>query len=288
MHCVDGFVYRKEAKMGLRIATNVASLATQRQLASTNEKQTKQFQRIASGQRITSAGDDAAGLAISENMRAQIRSTQQAERNANDGISLVQVAEGGMFEASNILVRMRELAIQASSDTIGDTERGFIDQEIQSLKEEVDRIAAVTEFNGTPLLSGGEDLEIQVGIRAGEDSRVTFAVSENNLSTDSLGISGLSAESRDGARNMLDAVDGAFDQLNAGRARLGAMQNKLQSTVNNLRISNENLSQARGRIADTDIAAASSELIQSNILSQAGIAVLAQANAAPTKALQLI
>ena len=274
--------------MGLRIATNVASLATQRQLSATNEKQAKQFQRIASGQRITSAGDDAAGLSISENMRAQIRSGVQAERNANDGISLVQVAEGGMFEASNILVRMRELAIQASSDTIGDTERGFINQEITSLKEEVDRIAAVTEFNGTQLLSGGEDLEIQVGIRSGEESRVVFAVSENNLSSDSLGISGASTESRDSARDMLESVDNAFDQLNAGRARLGAMQNKLQSTVNNLRISNENLSQARSRIADTDIAAASSELIQRNILSQAGISVLAQANSAPTSALQLL
>ncbi len=274
--------------MGLRIATNVASLSTQRQLARTNEKQAKQFQRIASGQRITSAGDDAAGLSISENMRAQIRSTKQAERNANDGISLVQVAEGGMFEASNILVRMRELAIQAASDTIGDTERGFIDQEIQSLKGEIDRIANVTEFNGTPLLSGGEDLELQVGIRSGEDSRVIFRVSENNLSTDSLGISGVSTESKDTSRDMLDAIDNAFDQLNAGRARLGAMQNKLQSTVNNLRISSENLSAARGRIADTDIAAATSKLIQQNILSQAGISVLSQANSEPTKALQLI
>lgn len=274
--------------MGLRIATNVASLATQRQLASTNEKQAKQFQRIASGQRITSAGDDAAGLSISENMRAQIRSTAQAERNANDGISLVQVAEGGMYEASNILVRMRELAIQAASDSVGNTERGFINQEIQSLKGEVDRIASVTEFNGTKLLSGGDDLELQVGIRGGEDSRVVFAVSENNLSTDSLGISGVSTESRDSSRDMLESIDNAFDQLNAGRARLGAMQNKLQSTVNNLRISNENLSAARGRIADTDIAAATSELIQQNILNQAGISVLAQANSSPKNVLQLI
>ncbi len=275
--------------MGLRIATNTASLATQRQLASTGEKQSKQYQRIASGNRIINAGDDAAGLSISENMRAQLRSTAQAERNANDGISLVQVAEGGMFEASNILVRMRELAIQAASDTIGDTERGFIDKEVQSLKDEVDRIAKVTEFNGTPLLSsGGKDLEFQVGIRSGEESRVVFKVSENDLSTDTLGINGASTESKDSAREMLESVDKAFDRLNAGRANLGAMQNKLQSSVNNLRISQEMQSQARSRIADTDIALATSELTRENILSHAGISVLAQANSAPNKALQLL
>jgi flagellin len=277
--------------MGLRINTNVASLAAQRALSRTSESQGKHFQRIASGNRITSAGDDAAGLSISENMRAQIRSLGQAHRNANDGISAVQVAEGGLYEISNIVVRLRELSVQAASDTVGDRERGFINQEFQSLVGEVDRISNVTNFNGTPLLNGQApkgELEFQVGARSDDADRIKFKVSENDVRADALGITGLSASTVDDARANLDKLDDAMGLVNGARARLGAMQNKLGATVSNLEIARENLSQARSRISDTDIAASTSELVRENILQQAGISVLAQANNAPTSALKLI
>lgn len=277
--------------MGLRIATNVASMAAQRNMSKTTELQKKHFQRISSGNRITSAGDDAAGLSISENMRATVRSLRQAERNTNDGISLTQVAEGALNEVGNIVIRLRELGIQAASDTVGDEERGFIDEEVQSLIQEVDRIANVTTFNGTPLLNGEADkdtLEIQVGTRNDEADRIGFDTTENNVTTSELGIDSLSYESIEDARDSLDTVDSALNLINAARARLGAMTNKLHSTVSNLQISNEMLSQARSRIADADIAEETSELVRENILQSAGIAVLAQANSAPTAALRLL
>ena len=169
--------------MGLRIATNTASMVSQRALSNTSAAQTKTFQRLASGQRITSAGDDAAGLSISENMRAQIRSMGQAERNAGDGISLVQVAEGGLNEVGNILIRLRELSVQAASDTIGDKERGFIDKEVQSLVSEVDRMASVTSFNGTPLQNGEskkDELSIQVGTRREDNGSDRIVIKPND------------------------------------------------------------------------------------------------------------
>ncbi|MBU6375743.1 MAG: flagellin FliC, partial [Bdellovibrionales bacterium] len=226
----------------------------------------------------------------SENLRAQIRSTGEAEKNANNGISLVQVAEGGLSEVGNILVRLRELSIQAASDTIGDKERGFINQEVQSLTAEVDRIANVTTFNGTPLLNGQgkSQLELQVGIRSDEHDRIGFNVSENDVRADALGISGVKSETIDDARSSIDAVDSALNRVSETRARLGAMQNKLHSTANNLTIGKENLMAARSRISDTDIAEETSNLVRENILQQAGIAVLAQANQNPMSALKLL
>lgn len=277
--------------MGLRISTNIASLQAQKTLKENSVDQQKRYTRISSGNRITSAADDAAGLSISETMRAQIRSLGQAERNASDGISFVQVAEGGMYEVSNILVRLRELAIQAASDTIGDKERGFIDTEFKSLVQEVDRIANVTNFNGTPLLNAEAvkgELEFQVGTQATESDRIVFNANENDIRTDALGINGLNTASVEDARDTLATLDEAMGHVNESRARLGAMQNKLISTTNNLATAKENLANARSRIADTDIAEETSKLVQANILQQAGIAVLAQANAAPTKALQLL
>jgi len=276
--------------MGLRISTNVAAMAARRALAHTSDDLKTSYSRLSSGNRITSAGDDAAGLSISEGLRAQIRSTSQAERNANDGISFVQVAEGGMSEIGNILIRLRELSIQAASDTIGDKERGFINQEFQSLIGEVDRIANVTSFGGTQLLNGqsGDDLQFQVGIRNNEADRIIFKTSENDVRADSLGVSGISAESIDAARNALDNIDAGMAKVSEARARMGAMQNKMQSTVNNLMITKENLSQARSRIADADIAEETSNLAKNNILQQAGVSVLAQANMAPTSALKLL
>lgn len=277
--------------MGLRISTNMASMSAQRALSGTNEDQAKSYQRLASGNRITSPGDDAAGLSISENLRAQIRSMQQAEKNASNGISFVQVAEGGMQEIGNIMIRLRELAIQAASDTVGDTERGFIDQEYQSLLAEVDRIANVTNFNGTPLLNGQapkEILEFQVGIRNDEADKIQFDTTENDVRADALGVSGISAATIDEAREAIDAVDEGLSKVNAARARLGATQNKMHSTVRNLQIAKENLFAARSRIADTDVAEETSNLVQKNILQSAGISVLAQANTSPMQALKLL
>lgn len=279
--------------MGLRIATNMAAISANRELQKTSQHQSKTYQRLASGNRITEAGDDAAGLSISENLRAQIRSMHQAERNANDGISFVQVAEGGLNEIGNILIRMRELAIQAASDTVGDRERGFINQEVQNLSQEVDRIANVTTFNGTQLLNGESkksELQFQVGINAEENGsdRITFKPNEFNVKAEEIGIDGLSYASTDGAREALERVDKAMHKVFENRAKLGATQNKLHSTINNLGIAKENLANARSRIADADVAHETSELVRGNILQSAGIAVLSQANQAPTKALQLL
>ncbi len=279
--------------MGLRIATNMAAMSANRALSQTSAGQSKSYLRLSSGNRITEAGDDAAGLSISESLRAQIRSMGQAERNANDGISFVQVAEGGLAEIGNILIRMRELAVQASSDTIGDRERGFINQEVQSLSGEVNRIANVTNFNGTSLLNGESaksELQFQVGIRKENDDadRIVFKPNEYNMKTSELGIESISYETIDDARSALDNVDTAISKVFETRARLGATQNKLHATVNNLQIGKENLSSARSRIADTDVAAETSELVRGQILQSAGVAVLAQANAAPMQALKLL
>lgn len=277
--------------MGLRISTNIAAMMTNRALSHSTEEQAKSYQRLASGQRITQAADDAAGLAIAENLRAQVRSMGQAERNANDGISFIQVAEGGLTEISNIMIRMRELGIQAASDTIGDRERGFINQEVQSLLKEVDRISNVTNFNGTPLLNAQAPkgiLEFQVGIRSAENDRINFDARAIDSRVESLGIEGIEFESVDSARESLDKIDDAMSKVFKSRASLGAMQNKLQSTVRNISVAKENLSIARSRIADTDVASETSELVRGNILQSAGIAVLAQANSAPTQALKLL
>lgn len=274
--------------MGLRINTNVAAMAAARALQNSSIEQAKSYQRLASGNRITSAGDDAAGLSISEKLKSQIRSLAQAERNANDGVSFIQVAEGGMNEIGNILIRLRELGIQAASDTIGDTERGFVDKEVQQLKQEVDRIANVTNFNGTPLLNGqaGKDLSFHVG--ASKDDSIAFKPDDYNVSGDSLGIGGLDYTSAEGARDALDVVDDALSKVSGARADLGANQNKLHATISNLAIQKENYSAANSRIRDTDVATEASKLVSGNILQQAGVAVLGQANSAPQSALRLL
>lgn len=275
--------------MGLRIATNVPSLATQRNLQATSNESSKSFARLSSGQRITKSGDDAAGLSISNKLEASVRGLKMAQRNANDGISFVQTAEGGINEVSNILIRLRELSVQAASDTIGDAERGFLDKEVQSLKSEVDRIAKVTTFNGTPLLSGeGNVLSFQVGTEAGEMNRIEFDPRKTNVQADALGVGGLNLSSKDGALEALGNLDEAIKRVNENRSELGAIQNRLQSTSTSLGIATENLSDAKSRIADTDIAAETSTLVKNQILQNAGISVLAQANAAPNNALKLL
>lgn len=277
--------------MGLRINTNMAAMAARRHLLRTSDQQGQHYQRVASGNRINSAADDAAGLAISENMRSQIRSMNQATRNANDGISLVQVAEGGLTEVGNMLIRLRELSIQSATDTVGDKERGFINQEVRSLLAEIDRIANVTSFNGTSLLNGeGEkgELEFQVGIFNQPSDRITFNVAGNDIRIDTLGVADVNTVTVDDARNALDKIDSAISMVNEKRAGLGAMQNKLHATTGNLSIMTENLTNARSRIADADIAEETSALIKENILQSAGVSVLAQANNAPMQALKLL
>jgi flagellin len=276
--------------MSLRIATNIQSLAAQRNLSNNTAVQNKSLEKLSSGSRINKAADDAAGLAISEKLRANIRSMKQASRNANDGISLVQVAEGAMNEVGNILVRMRELSIQGASDTISDTERGFIDKEVQALKGEIDRISNATEFNGTKLLNGTtSDLELQVGINnnAMED-RFLFSTSQTNSTIQGLGLGEISAASKMGSQGNLATLDQAINRVNENRSSMGALQNRLQSTINNLSVYRENLEAANSRIRDTDIAEESSELTKANILSQANVSVLSQANQNSQLALKLL
>ncbi len=276
--------------MGLRIATNITALNAQRQMAITRANLDKTLERLASGSRINHAGDDAAGLAISENLRAQIRGVRQAKRNAQDGVSLIQVSEGGLNEISNMLVRLRELSIQAASDTIGDNERQFADREFQSLKQEIDRIANVTQFNGIPLLNGKAGIfEIQVGVHNNPIlDRIVYDGERSDASIDALKLGGESIATKQGAQLSLAVIDDALNRVNSIRSDLGAMQNRLQSTINNLAINEENLSAANSRIRDTDMAEEVSNLTKDNILMQAGIAVLGQANNTNSTALKLL
>jgi flagellin len=276
--------------MGLRINTNVQSLAAQRNLGVNTEAQKTSFEKLASGSRINKAADDAAGLAISEKMRATIRSVRQDVRNANDGISMIQTAEGGMNEVSNVLVRFRELSIQAASDTLGDQERSFIDKEMQQLKSEVNRIAAGTEFNGRKLLNGeGNALDIQIGTgNNAELDRFSYDPSKTAVGAEALGIAGLSTATKESSQQNLEQIDQAIMKLNENRAELGALQNRLGSAVTSLNIYDENLSGAKSRIADVDMANETAEMMKRNILTQAGTSVLSQANSSSQLALKLI
>ena len=276
--------------MGMRITTNVASINAQRTMVASQRNIQTTYAQLASGSRITKAADDAAGLGISEMLKSQIRSYAQASRNANDGISMVQVAEGGLGEISNILTRLRELGIQASSDTVGDKERGFINAEVQQLRDEVQRIAKTNRFGKINLLDGtGATFDIQVGVNNSPDEdRIAFDSSGLNATTDELGITSIDFSSKDGAQEFLMVVDDAQSKVNGYRANLGAIQNRMQSAVENLGVQHENLSAANARVRDTDIAQASAESARNQILLQASTSVLGQANAQPNLALKLI
>ncbi|MBN8538154.1 MAG: flagellin FliC [Deltaproteobacteria bacterium] len=276
--------------MGMRINTNVSALNAQKNLYMTGINQARSMSRLASGQRINQAADDAAGLAISENLKGQIRGLRQANRNANDGISLVQIAEGSLNEVSNMLIRLRELGVQASSDTIGDTERKFLDVEYQQLKSEVQRVTEATSYNGYDLLNGtGGVIDIQVGVNNDPfKDRISFNSGAANSSLEALGLVAESVETKEGAQFSLQSVDNALVSVNAIRANFGAMQNRLQSTSNNLLVYDENISAANSRIRDADVAAESSELTRNNILMQAGVSVLGQANQMNQLALKLL
>ncbi|MBT3234387.1 MAG: flagellin FliC [Bdellovibrionales bacterium] len=277
--------------MGLRINTNVTSLAAQRALGNTNRDQSLTLEKLSSGSRINRASDDAAGLAISEKLRAEIRGVKQAERNANDGISMVQTAEGGLNEVSSLLTRMRELAVQASSDTVGQRERQFTDLEYQNLKQEIERISQVTQFNGKRLLNGSGDVyDFQVGINNDDfQDRIHYNAQNTNSSIDHIGVGDLSVATSEGAQNSLNIVDEAIQRVSGERAELGAVQTRLGSAIQSLQVSSENLSAANSRIRDTDYAAETAKNTRLSILNQAGTAVLAQSNSVGgTAALKLI
>lgn len=276
--------------MGLRINTNTASLNAQRNLRSSKLGLDKSLERLSSGYRINRAGDDAAGLAISENLRAQIRGLKQAQRNAQDGISLIQVAEGSLNEISGILIRLRELGVQAASDTIGPVERQFLNVEYDQLVSEIDRIADGTEFNGTLLLSGtGSILDFQIGTRNDPNiDRLSFDASKADANSAALGVNLTSVADKASAQNSLSAIDQAIVSVSAMRADFGAIQNRLQSTINNIAVSIENMSAANSRIRDVDVAEESAELTMNNILLNAGTSVLAQANQTSQVALGLL
>ncbi|MAF91654.1 MAG: flagellin FliC [Bdellovibrionaceae bacterium] len=276
--------------MGLRISTNVASINGQRNLMSSQSKMGESMAQLSSGSRINKSADDAAGLAISETMRGQIRGMRQANRNANDGISLVQTAEGGLNEIGNIIVRLRELGMQAASDTVGERERSFIDKEVQQLKSEADRIAKTTKWGDTTLLDGSTpNYEFQVGLFNNEsEDRIAFTANENVATIDALGLSGIDYTSKEGAQGALTVLDEAQNRVNDSRSNLGALQNRLISTVNNLGVAEENLSAANSRIRDTDVAAASADLAKNQVLLQASTATLSQANGTSQLALQLL
>ena len=276
--------------MGLRIATNVPALNAHKNLYSLGNQQSTAMARLASGYRINTSADDAAGLAISENMKAQIRGFKQANRNANDGISLVQVAEGGLSEITNMLTRLRELAIQAASDTLGDRERQFTDLEYQQLKEEIERVAQTTQFNGVPLINGtGGVFDIQVGIQNDQfNDRISFDSSAANVTLEGMGLTEITVADKFQAQESLAFVDDALNAVNAMRANMGAFQSRLQAASSNLSVAEENFTAANSRIRDADVAAESSNLAKTNILMQAATSVLGQANSSQQLALQLL
>tara|TARA_R110002096_G_scaffold143328_4_gene299311 strand:- start:107772 stop:108551 length:780 start_codon:yes stop_codon:yes gene_type:complete len=256
----------------------------------------KNIGRLSSGLRINSASDDAAGLGISENLKADIRGLAQAGRNANDAVSLAQVAEGSMNEQQGIVTRMRELAVQAANGTLGSTERGYIDTEFDSLSAELNRISNTTEFNGQKLLDGSASsgLTMQVGFQNTANDRISMSITR--LVTSTLGtagsagltVAGVSLSTATNSQLALGAFDAAIEQLSTARAKVGAFQNRASITISNLGVAHENLSAANSRIRDVDVASEAADMTKNQILSQAGISVLSQANSLPSSALALI
>mgnify|MGYP001427409395 CR=1 FL=1 len=270
--------------MGLRVNTNIASLTAQRNLQGVSLRLQGNFARLASGLRISAAADDAAGLAISERMRSQIRSYTVAGRNAQDGISMVQTGESALNEVSNILIRMRELSIQAANGTLSTGDRSTVDTEFQQLIEELDRVSSQTAFNGVNLLNNTNTLNIQVGINANQIIPITSV----DVSSTNLGIGTASVTSISNANAALGVIDTALNTLNTARGELGAAQNRIQSAFNSIQNVRENLSAAESRIRDVDVAAETADLSRNSIIQQAATSILQQANVQPQIALALL
>lgn len=276
--------------MGFRVNTNVSSMHAQTSLKTVNRETEESLSKLSSGQRITKAADDAAGLAISEKLKAHVRSSQQANRNANDGISLVQTAEGGLNETSSLLARMKELAIQAATDTLGDKERSFVQMEYEGLKSELERISRNTEFNGKKLLDGsGSNLDFQVGVGSvGKEDYISYNSGSLNSGMESLGVGQARVASKAQAQESITIIEGAINKVSSHRSTLGSIQNRLLTSSNNLMLYNENMSAANSRIRDVDFAMETANLAKNSILNDAGSAVLTQANNDPKTALKLL
>ena len=274
--------------MALTITTNIASLTAQGNLNISTQKLQGSVARLSSGLRITKASDDAAGLGISETLRAQIRSINQAVRNSNDGISLLQIADGGAGNIGNLLARMRELATQSASGILGANERSFLDQEFIALRSEIDRISSVTEFNNVKLLSGADNnsLSLQIGFRSSANDALTLTL--NDLTTSDLGLSTANISTSSGAATALGNIDSAISAVASARANIGALQNRIDAAVQNLSVASENVTAAESRIRDADIAFETAEFTKNQILVAAGTSILAQANSLPQNALALL
>lgn len=275
--------------MAISVVTNVSSLRAQRNLAKTTAKMGGHVEKLSSGLRINKAGDDAAGSSISSQMTAYEKGLKQAERNANDGISLVQTAEGAMNEVVGILQRMRELAVQSSNEgTMDATERGYIDQEFQLLESELDRIVQVTEYNGQKLVNGAisTGIDFQIGMRNTANDRISITIT--NTTSTALGLNDDTLSTATNAQKAIDALDTALESVNTKRGTLGSTQNRLTMTISNLGVMHENMSAGNSRIKDIDVASETAAFTRSQILQQAGVSMLAQANSLPQAALSLI
>jgi len=274
---------------GISLQTNVASLNAQRMTNRTSQGLGKSMERLSSGFRINSAQDDAAGLGISERLKSQVRGLAQASRNANDGLSVVQTAEGVMSEISDIVIRMRELSVQASSDSVTSTERGYINTEFGELKSEINRLVKSTKFNGQTLLDGtysGKDF--QVGFEKGDATDFVIQVSVAKVNSSGLALTGTTADTKTNAQAAMASLDTALDSLNSARATLGAKGNRFLTAAAAVGVTSENLSSANSRIRDADIAVETSNFSKNQVLMQAGVSMLSQANVQPQLALRLI
>ncbi len=276
--------------MGISLRTNIASIQANNSLNKTNDALAQNMTKLSSGMRINSAGDDAAGLAISEKFRADLRSLTQAKRNAMDGISLIQTAEGGMSEITSILMRMRELAMQGATDTVSDDQKLFLQEEFDQLRLEITRIGETAEYNGLTLLSGtyntANPVTFQVGLTGDITQQINVALA--TITPSAIGIEAVSVSTSSLARAGLSVIDAAIQDLSARRATLGAKQNRLQVTINNINTQHANVSASNSRIRDVDVAEETADLTKNNILMQAGVSVLAQANQIPQLALNLL
>ena len=273
--------------MAYRISSG-APVAAGRYLSQAQTQVESSLRAIASGSRVSRAGDDPAGFAVAESLRAQITGTKQAEMNGEAAQGMLQTAEGALNEQNNILIRLRELAVNSASDTVGETERGYLNEEATQLTAEFDRIAQSTRYGGRQLLTGsGTDYEFQVGSGAGSENVVSFKADADTTSSNA-GIGGLDIESKGGARSALDDIDGALEKVAGARANFGAVQGRLQHSVDNLGATFENLSASRSRIADANVAEESSKLAQARVQEQASVAVMAQANQSSAQALRLL
>lgn len=274
--------------MSLRIGSNVASLTAQRFLEKNQRETGDSFKALASGSRLSTPQNDAAGFAISELLRAQVAGTKQSKTNTETATAMIQTAEGSLNEQNNILVRMRELAVNAASDTIGDTEREFLDEEFQLLVDEFDRISKVSRFGSKQLLTGsGEEFTFQVGPNKGSENEIEFTL-DSDTSAGNVGIEGLAVDDQDAAADALADIDDAVTQVAGVRAKFGAAQSRLQYAMDNLDVQHQNLEEARSLIADVNVAEETSKLAKAQVLNEAGLSVLAQANANPMKLIKLI